>query len=298
MIRESAAEAVRACLQLIYQRDSPQRPQWYAKTFEEVQKGTRNAFCTPVSWCADLCRAIDSIHCQRSGLGLLRPPYTSPFSRFQAHHDRSHPWLTAVCSRAVELHGNRTHRPTATMATHRLSRRSVVRRVCLHSGDLPFQFMQPRYDGICDTVIKYKDHRDPLVRRTVMALIPLLATFDRASFTKTFLDPSMVYLLSQLKKDKERSAGMVPAAVWGPPVGPRIGPLAEFFKKSTLVRGRYSRKCTVPPQRSWPSANWPLQWGTKSRRRWTPSSPASKNRWRRARTWPVGMRNVHLLAKR
>ena len=39
VIRESAAEALRACLQLILQRDSSNRPQWYAKTYEEVQRG-------------------------------------------------------------------------------------------------------------------------------------------------------------------------------------------------------------------------------------------------------------------
>ena len=43
VIRESAAEAVRACLQLVYQRDSPQRAQWYGKTYEEVQKGQPRA---------------------------------------------------------------------------------------------------------------------------------------------------------------------------------------------------------------------------------------------------------------
>jgi len=74
--------------------------------------------------------------------------------------------------------------------------------------------MQSRYDQTCDTVIKYREHKDPLVRRTVMALMSLLATFDRASFTKSFLEPCMAYLLSQLKKDKERSFGGIalPAA--------------------------------------------------------------------------------------
>ena len=43
VIRESAAEALRACLQLILQRDSSNRPQWYAKTYEEVQRGAAQA---------------------------------------------------------------------------------------------------------------------------------------------------------------------------------------------------------------------------------------------------------------
>jgi len=64
-----------------------------------------------------------------------------------------------------------------------------------------------RYSDICDTVVKLKEHKDALVRRSVIILIPLLAQFDPTAFASTYLSTCMTYLISQLKKDKERSPG-------------------------------------------------------------------------------------------
>jgi len=38
VIREGAVEALRACLELIAERDNPSRTQWYQKIFDEAQK--------------------------------------------------------------------------------------------------------------------------------------------------------------------------------------------------------------------------------------------------------------------
>jgi hypothetical protein len=42
VIREGAADALRACLELISQRESQQRPQWYQNIYDEAQKGNFN----------------------------------------------------------------------------------------------------------------------------------------------------------------------------------------------------------------------------------------------------------------
>ena len=51
-------------------------------------------------------------------------------------------------------------------------------------------------------VLKFKDHRDVLVRKQVILLIPCLASFDPSSFISKHLEICMSYLLAQIKKDR------------------------------------------------------------------------------------------------
>ncbi|KAI9091315.1 armadillo-type protein [Phlyctochytrium arcticum] len=69
----------------------------------------------------------------------------------------------------------------------------------------PGMYPPDKFKGLCESVLKYKDHRDALVRRTVIMMIPDLAQFDPVDFVGTYLNGCMVYLLSQLKKDRDRS---------------------------------------------------------------------------------------------
>lgn len=65
--------------------------------------------------------------------------------------------------------------------------------------------MHERYKSVCETVLRYKDHRDGLIRRTVISLIPVLAEFDDKEFVATNVHKCMPHLLAQLKKDRDRS---------------------------------------------------------------------------------------------
>ena len=47
------------------------------------------------------------------------------------------------------------------------------------------------------------------VRKTVISLMPVLATFDLDTFVSMHLNLIMSHLLTQLKKDKDRSYGMI-----------------------------------------------------------------------------------------
>ncbi|CEJ79844.1 Putative FKBP12-rapamycin complex-associated protein [[Torrubiella] hemipterigena] len=66
-------------------------------------------------------------------------------------------------------------------------------------------FMQEHYQEACDIVFKHKDHRDHVIRSTVVQLIPDLASYSPADFATTWLRKFMIYLSSMLKKDKERN---------------------------------------------------------------------------------------------
>ncbi|MBW0475655.1 hypothetical protein O181_015370 [Austropuccinia psidii MF-1] len=66
-------------------------------------------------------------------------------------------------------------------------------------------FMRPRFQEISDQILTYKDHREALVRRAVVELIPTLASYNSAEFSSTYLYQCMMYLIEQLRKDRDRT---------------------------------------------------------------------------------------------
>lgn len=66
-------------------------------------------------------------------------------------------------------------------------------------------YMQDRYDDACDIVFKHKDHRDPTIRKTIVLLIPDLASYAPAAFAGRYLHQFMLYLTGMLKRDKDRN---------------------------------------------------------------------------------------------
>lgn len=81
----------------------------------------------------------------------------------------------------------------------------AVRELLRHSG----KFLDGKFRDLSDLIMRFKDHREGMIRRAVIALIPELARFDPIAFSETQLKSSMGYLLGQLKKEKDRSAGNI-----------------------------------------------------------------------------------------
>jgi len=67
--------------------------------------------------------------------------------------------------------------------------------------------MDKYYEDITDIVIKNRDSKDNLIRRTVISLMSDLASYDSQTFVDNYLKNCMDYLLNQLKKDRDRSIG-------------------------------------------------------------------------------------------
>lgn len=97
----------------------------------------------------------------------------------------------------------------------------TYRELLLHSGmvclrmismrkrslNLPFQFMRESFLDTADQILRFRSHRDALVRKMVITLIPSLAVYDTQTFTEHFLHKAMAHLLTQLEKPNERSFG-------------------------------------------------------------------------------------------
>jgi serine/threonine-protein kinase mTOR len=130
LIRETAAEAISGCFQIIRERDQTMRLTWQSKIYEEAVQGIRMG-------------SVESIH------GSL-----------------------------------------------------LVIKELLQQGGM---FMHDHYQEACENVFRFKDHREPVIRRTVVLLIPELANYSPTDFAQTYLHKFMVFLSGMLKKEKERN---------------------------------------------------------------------------------------------
>jgi serine/threonine-protein kinase mTOR len=102
-------------------------------------------------------------------------------------------------------------------------------------------FMQgPRYRETCELVLRYKDHRDPLVRREVIAMIPILAGYTPPEFTANYLHQCMLHLQGLLKREKDRNYAFVAVGNVASAVGSSIAPYLEsilgYIKEGLLMK--------------------------------------------------------------
>lgn len=102
--------------------------------------------------------------------------------------------------------------------------------------------MSDRYAETCDQILSFKDHRDPLVRRAVVELIPTLASFNTPAFTSQYLHKTMVFLLGQLKNNRDRTTsfqaiGLVAMQVKAA-MAPYLDPILASVKEGLLQRGK------------------------------------------------------------
>eukprot|EP01132_Coremiostelium_polycephalum_P002833 gene2833-3519_t len=169
VIREGANDALRACFDLIAERESPLRLQWYQKIFEEATKIFK---------------------------------HNSSSSEF--------------------IHG-------ALLAVGELLR---------NTGE----FMVNKYKEISDIILKYRDHRDKLIKKTVIILLPKLSVFCPTEFVLHYFNTCMTHLLTLLRNQIERAATFLAIGEISVSVGTSIKPYLEsivvLIKSSFTTKGK------------------------------------------------------------
>ncbi|KAI9820202.1 MAG: phosphatidylinositol kinase- protein kinase tor1 [Pycnora praestabilis] len=167
LIRESAAEAVSACFEIIAARDAQLRQQWFARIYDEALQGLK-------------LNTTESIH------GSL---------------------LT-------------------------------IKELLLKGG----MFMHDHYREACDIVLRSKDHREPLIRRQIVILIPILASYAPMDFVNTYLHKFMIHLQGQLKKEKDRNPAFIAVGKIASAVGSAIAPYLDgilvYVREGLSVKAR------------------------------------------------------------
>lgn len=64
-----------------------------------------------------------------------------------------------------------------------------------------------------EQILSFRQHRDSLVKKMVITLIPTLAVYDTQTFSEHYLHKAMGHLLTQLEKPNERSFGTLPLSI-------------------------------------------------------------------------------------
>lgn len=68
--------------------------------------------------------------------------------------------------------------------------------------------MKENFLDAAEQILTFKIHKDALVRKMVITLIPTLAVYDPQTFSEHYLHRAMGHLVTQLDKPNERSVGM------------------------------------------------------------------------------------------
>lgn len=152
LIRESAAEAVSVCFEIIAARDAQLRQQWFTRIYDEALQGLK----------------INSLEAIHASLLVIK-----------------------------EL---------------------------LQKGAM---FMNEHYHEACEIVFRHKDHRELLIRRQVIALIPILASYTPLDFVNFYLHKFMVHLQGQLKREKDRNPALIAVGKIASAVGSAIAPYLD-----------------------------------------------------------------------
>ncbi|KAI9327967.1 armadillo-type protein [Obelidium mucronatum] len=182
-IRESGADVLSACLQLLQERESHLRRQWYRKIYDEAERGI---------------------------LKTLNPD---------------------------SLHGCLL----------------VYRELFSHAG----KFMDSKYADTSEAIIRFRDHTNAMIRRTVIQLFPVLASYNTSLFVSLHLNACIDYLLGELRRDRganndgngDRTAGFTAVGKISLAVQLNILPYLDvIFRvvRENLIRARNRPEIAVP----------------------------------------------------
>ncbi|KAL0953824.1 hypothetical protein HGRIS_005004 [Hohenbuehelia grisea] len=122
----------------------------------------------------------------------------------------------------------------------------TYRELLLHGG----MFLKENFLDTAEQILRFRSHRDSLVRKMVITLIPTLAAYDTATFTETFLHKAMGHLLAQLEKPNERSFAFIAightAAAVGSDMKQFLDPIMTQIKLGLQARGKKNAPSEEP----------------------------------------------------
>ncbi|KAJ8079507.1 phosphatidylinositol kinase- protein kinase tor1 [Marasmius tenuissimus] len=114
----------------------------------------------------------------------------------------------------------------------------TYRELLLHAG----MFMRENFMDTAEQILRFKSHRDNLVRKMVITMIPSLAAYDTQTFSEHFLHKAMGHLLTQLEKPTERSFAFIAightATAVGSDMKTFLESIMEHIKSGLSGRGR------------------------------------------------------------
>ncbi|EIW79336.1 atypical PIKK FRAP protein kinase [Coniophora puteana RWD-64-598 SS2] len=107
----------------------------------------------------------------------------------------------------------------------------TYRELLLH-GDM---FMRESFVDVAEQILRFKSHRDAVIRKMVITLIPTLAAYDTKTFAELFLHKAMGHLMQQLEKPTERSFAFIAIGHTATAVGSEMKPFLELIMQQIKI---------------------------------------------------------------
>ncbi|OCH96265.1 FAT-domain-containing protein [Obba rivulosa] len=122
----------------------------------------------------------------------------------------------------------------------------TYRELLLHGG----MFMKEGFLDAAEQILSFKTHRDALIRKTVITIIPTLAAYDTSSFSEHHLHRAMAHLLTQLDKPNERSVAFIAIGHVATAVGSEmklfLDSIMTHIKQGLQMRGKKNAPSEEP----------------------------------------------------
>ncbi|XP_033096355.1 serine/threonine-protein kinase mTOR-like [Anneissia japonica] len=215
-IREGAVAALRACLELTAQREikEMQKPQWYKQTYEEAERGFQDMSAKEKGLTRD-----DKLHGSLLIINELIRHSSNDGERMRQEMEElsQHQSLQDINLREAGPIGLRSRNHPAGSMVHTFQPQYSLKPLSVihpNSAQKP-RFVQSRYcrelmeekfDSVCNQVLKYRSSRTSQIQQTLLTVLPRLAAFQPQRFVSKYLEDTMAYFLSCLRKERERSS--------------------------------------------------------------------------------------------
>uniref|UniRef100_A0A8D9ABA5 Serine/threonine-protein kinase TOR n=1 Tax=Cacopsylla melanoneura TaxID=428564 RepID=A0A8D9ABA5_9HEMI len=255
-IRQHAVKAIRAALVVTAQRESAkqsQKPQWYRLCFEEAMSGFEEGFPREKG-----VNREDRVHGSLLVLNeLLRVSnvqwertYEELMTRLQVNTcDDSEDSLGMIAKSRQQVigMGYKVGRAgSASMSLASLAEMSKTPGGSCADTSLPLYesaacrtLISEKFEEVANTVLAQRMTRPANIQQTLLTILPRLAAFNKDKFVQSYLNPSMIHLLtitSLRGRDKDRptaftTIGLIAVAV-GDSILPFLPKIFDLIKTS------------------------------------------------------------------
>ncbi|XP_059477089.1 serine/threonine-protein kinase mTOR [Neocloeon triangulifer] len=248
-IREGAVEAIRAALVVTAQRETAkqaQKPLWYKQCYEEVKTGFEEASTKGRSGGGE-----ERIHGSLLVINeLMRCGHTEWEKQYEGLKDRIKFKLPSPQTDAELLGFGLRVRPTPTAKSPANSQQNCHRLMGLSESAACRQLIGENFDEICLQALYHRSSRSPHIQSALLNLLPRLAAFNKAKFSKDHLAVTMHHLLFSLRsRDKDRALafttiGLIAVAV-ETDILPYLPKVMEVIKSALPAKEGKKRSSTT-----------------------------------------------------
>ncbi|GAB6019044.1 hypothetical protein CHUAL_000671 [Chamberlinius hualienensis] len=260
VIRENSVAALQAALMVTAQRETQetQRPMWYKQCYDEAMLGFEEQAVREKGVARE-----DRVHGALLVLNeLLKCSNNNSIEKIRQELE------DVMQQQYLHEKSYKDHQPSHTRwkAPHFFSHSHSLQQLQQKGNVNPFSFsssaklqlyesstcrvlLLENYDQICEQVMKHRSSRNMYVQQMLLSVLPRMAALSNQVFVKFYLNDTLTYLLSCLKRERERSSSFLAIGLLAVSVGEHIKPhlpkIMEVIKLTLPANATPSKRRAV-----------------------------------------------------